>query len=566
MSQQNFLELAKQGDAEAIASLMNRQLQPKGITAKATINSSCLQVMLASEETPNQQLLVEFIRKGLTGLGITAIERVEIFGKKVGEDFPAWSQKLNLNGTQFELSVEGQKSNSNLKEQAKLGDNSAISMILGQTLQSKNVIVKTSLKEDTLNVMLESDDIPNEACATLIRREIVMLNSNLINKINIYAKQCGNDFPIWSKEIILSEINYSTQSKIHSSQSSSSNISLTINNKTIDLSNLELSKIAKISVIVGSVVLAIGVFCPIISAPVIGTLNYFHNGNGDGVILLMLAAISIFLAMKDEFKYIWWTGIASLAVTIIGFIGFQWKLSDIKSSMESELRGNPFRGLADAAVNSIQLQWGWIIILLGLGLIIAGAYLQEKENINKLGYINYLLDLINFRKSQKVYLFAGLMILGLIIPKAFAGVKAQVEYQTTVARAKQSEAKTYIGSMNRAQQAMFIEKEYFSSSIADLGLGMKSETSNYNYNILNADTSQAIATATAKENDLKSYTGVVFKVRKTGEDSDTTIIATCETNSSSKTPPTTPQLVGEDILCPAGSIRVDRTSDTTSTY
>jgi hypothetical protein len=33
MSQQNILELAKQDDAQAIASLINRQLQPKGITA-----------------------------------------------------------------------------------------------------------------------------------------------------------------------------------------------------------------------------------------------------------------------------------------------------------------------------------------------------------------------------------------------------------------------------------------------------------------------------------------------------------------------------------------------------
>ncbi len=76
MSQQNILELAKQGDAQAIASLMNRQLKPKGITAKATVNDLYLQIMLLSDETPNQQALVEFIRKGLTGLKITSIEMV----------------------------------------------------------------------------------------------------------------------------------------------------------------------------------------------------------------------------------------------------------------------------------------------------------------------------------------------------------------------------------------------------------------------------------------------------------------------------------------------------------
>ncbi|WP_242063438.1 hypothetical protein [Nostoc sp. FACHB-892] len=41
MTQPNLLELAKQGDAQAIASLMNRQLQPKGITAKVALKDAC---------------------------------------------------------------------------------------------------------------------------------------------------------------------------------------------------------------------------------------------------------------------------------------------------------------------------------------------------------------------------------------------------------------------------------------------------------------------------------------------------------------------------------------------
>ncbi|MBW4603045.1 MAG: type IV pilin-like G/H family protein [Calothrix sp. FI2-JRJ7] len=556
MSQQRILELAKQGDAQAIVSLMNRQLQSKGITAQATINNSCLQVMLVAEKAIDKEILVEFIRKGLTGLGITVIEKVEIFGKQVGEEFPTWSQILNLNGTQFELLVEGQKSKSNLKEQAKQGDNEAISMLLTQSLQSKNVLVKANLKEETLNVILTSHDIPNEACATLIRREIIMLNSTFISSIKIYAKQCGNDFPIWSKEInLLNNIHPTTSSNY--STVNSHNISININDKTISLNSVELLKITKLSVIVGSVILAIGVFCPIISAPVIGTLNYFHNGNGDGLILLILAVISIFLAMKDEFKYLWWTGLASLIVTIIGFLSFQLKLSNIKSSMESELRGNPFRGLADAAVNSIQLQWGWIIILLGLSLIIAGTYLQEKENIKKVGFLNYFLDLANFRKSRKVYIFAGLMVLGLIVPKVFAGIKVQLDEQASVRSSKQSIAKIDISSINMSQQIFFLEKQQFATSISDLELVNKLETNDYNYKMTNIDASQVITTATAQQNGLKSYIGAVFQIRKGGEYSDTTTIATCETDSPSKTAPDIPRLVGEEILCPSDSRKVD---------
>ena len=37
--------------------------------------------------------------------------------------------------------------------------------------------------------------------------------------------------------------------------------------------------------------MAIGVFLPLLSMPIVGSINYFQNGRGDGVIVLVLAAI-----------------------------------------------------------------------------------------------------------------------------------------------------------------------------------------------------------------------------------------------------------------------------------
>jgi hypothetical protein len=95
-TQPNLLELAKQGNAQAIATLINRQLQPKGITAKAALKDGCLQVMLESAQAPNQQALVAFVRKGITGLRAASIERVKVYGRLVGEEFPAWSEEFEL--------------------------------------------------------------------------------------------------------------------------------------------------------------------------------------------------------------------------------------------------------------------------------------------------------------------------------------------------------------------------------------------------------------------------------------------------------------------------------------
>lgn len=50
-------------------------------------------------------------------------------------------------------------------------------------------------------------------------------------------------------------------------------------------------------------------------------------------------------------------------------------------------------------------------------------------------------------------------------------------------KARESEAKQYVGSMNRAQQARFLEKSAFSNDFGILGLGIASNTTHYLYSI-----------------------------------------------------------------------------------
>lgn len=96
MTQENILELAKQGDVKAIASLINRQLQPKGITAKVVLKQDCLQIMLESDRPQNQQTLVTFVNKGITSLNIESIKKLKIYGRQTEEEFPDWSQEIEL--------------------------------------------------------------------------------------------------------------------------------------------------------------------------------------------------------------------------------------------------------------------------------------------------------------------------------------------------------------------------------------------------------------------------------------------------------------------------------------
>ncbi|CAO1665077.1 hypothetical protein NYA30BAC_02536 [Halomonas sp. NYA30] len=114
--------------------------------------------------------------------------------------------------------------------------------------------------------------------------------------------------------------------------------------------------------LIGSIILFIGVFTPIVSVPIMGNMNYFQNGKGDGTIVLILAVISLVLVLANKYKGLWFTGIGSLGVMLFTFINFQSKMSQAKADMETELAGNPFRGLADMAMQSVQLQWGWALM------------------------------------------------------------------------------------------------------------------------------------------------------------------------------------------------------------
>jgi len=76
------------GNAEAIAALMNRSLQPKGITVvRAAFKDGCLQILLESAQVPNQQALVAFVNQGLTRLEAASIKQT--YGRQTGEEFPA---------------------------------------------------------------------------------------------------------------------------------------------------------------------------------------------------------------------------------------------------------------------------------------------------------------------------------------------------------------------------------------------------------------------------------------------------------------------------------------------
>lgn len=127
----------------------------------------------------------------------------------------------------------------------------------------------------------------------------------------------------------------------------------------------------------GAAVLAIGVFMPLISGPFGMSANYFSNGQGDGVFILVMAICTAGLVFRRKYRLLWVAGGLSLVMLAITFVRVQSNFSKVKAQMEAGLAGNPFRGIADAAIASMQMQWGWVVLAIGALLILACAGMKK---------------------------------------------------------------------------------------------------------------------------------------------------------------------------------------------
>lgn len=96
MTQPPPLELAKQGNPQAIAALINKTLQPQGFKAQVAKQGGVLKVLVQGQTVPDQGKMVSFIVGGVEKLGIAGLEEIQVFGRQAGSDKPAWGQKVSL--------------------------------------------------------------------------------------------------------------------------------------------------------------------------------------------------------------------------------------------------------------------------------------------------------------------------------------------------------------------------------------------------------------------------------------------------------------------------------------
>lgn len=87
-------ELTPQVSTTQLTALMNQALQPRGITAKANLREGCLQVMFEADPVPDEQQMGNFMNRVLQRVKPGAIGQVQLYGRRAGDEFPAWSREF----------------------------------------------------------------------------------------------------------------------------------------------------------------------------------------------------------------------------------------------------------------------------------------------------------------------------------------------------------------------------------------------------------------------------------------------------------------------------------------
>jgi len=123
---------------------------------------------------------------------------------------------------------------------------------------------------------------------------------------------------------------------------------------------------------------------PIMSIPMLQiTVSYFEGGKGDGVYVLIFVLISIIFTLLKNYKYIWISIVGIIGTMSYSYFNINSRKLELENLVNSKLENNPigeiFQSFAELAINSVKIEWGWIIIIFGVLIYVLVVLITIKD-------------------------------------------------------------------------------------------------------------------------------------------------------------------------------------------
>ena len=162
------------------------------------------------------------------------------------------------------------------------------------------------------------------------------------------------------------------------------------------------------------------------------------------------------------------------------------------------------------------------------------------------------------RRQDKGFTLIELLVVIIII--GILSAIALPSFLNQANKAKQSEAKQNTSAITKGQQAYFAENTKFATEVPALGLGIKTLTNNYKYEVspttADGPNGGVTSAATPQGSSLKGYAGAVFFI-PAGEGQGTSSIL-CEEQTAATTIPNAIQPAGNATVCNASQTLVTK--------
>lgn len=137
----------------------------------------------------------------------------------------------------------------------------------------------------------------------------------------------------------------------------------------------------RILALAGAGLLIVGLFCPVMTHPFVGSINFFEGANVSAPTLLALALIGGVMALTGRERDTVWPGVAAAVMLLYHFVTLQFWLPQMRANVV-ELADTAFGSIPSAVPSAVQVQWGWLLLAASSGLLVyAGVRSRRRGNV-----------------------------------------------------------------------------------------------------------------------------------------------------------------------------------------